>query len=183
MIAALTALLLAAQAAPAAKPAAAKPPSMSFQPKTMVEAGALQVVLGERAVFHLQNGAPVVDQVEKGKLAIAHPEGAVTETFAAPGDGKLAAALDGSAEKRASSLKIWNGTAEPVSYRAVVLVLKGPQTVEPRPVLVCSVKPGETWVETWPAPVVAVGMSAFKTGAGENKPCPPPAAVAKAPAK
>lgn len=177
MIALASALLLAAAPAAAPAPKAQAAPSFSFEPKTMVQAGTLQVILGERAVFHLESGKPALDEVEKGKLAVAHPDGAVTEAFAAPGEGKLAAALDGSAEKRASSLKIWNGTSQPVSYRAVVLVLKGPKTVEPRPVLVCSVKPGESRVETWPAPIVAVGLSAFKTGASENKPCPPLAAA------
>lgn len=170
MIATLAALLLAAQAAaPPAKPATVE---FSFEPKTLVENGNLQVMLGERATFHLEGGKPVLDGVEKGQLAVAHPDGAVTETFGAPGSGKVAAAVDGSAEKRATSLKIWNGTSQPVSYRAVAFVYKGKETVEPRPVAVCSVAPGETRIESWPAPIVAVGLGEFKAGGGAVRPCP-----------
>jgi hypothetical protein len=167
---ALTLMLAGAASAAAppakpAKPAAAKPApqTMAFQPKTYVDGAILQVILGERALFRLDSGEkPVLDNVEKGQLAAAHPDGAVNETFAPPPDGLIAAALDGSAEKRATSLKIWNGTSQPIEYRAIVLVMKQGQTLQAMPVPTCPVAPGHVRLETWPAPIVAVGLSRFK---------------------
>ena len=159
---AVVALLLAG-AADAAEPAAAAPTTMAFQPKTYVDGAILQVILGERALFRLDDGGqPVLDSVEKGQLAVAHPDGAVTEAFKPPPDGEVAVALDGSAEKKATSLKIWNGTSEPIEYRAIVLVLKQGQTLQAMPVPTCPVAPGHVRLETWPAPIVAVGLSRFK---------------------
>lgn len=154
--------LMLAGAANGAEPASAAAPTMAFQPKTYVDGAILQVILGERALFRLADGGkPVLDSVEKGQLAAAHPDGAVTEEFKPPPDGMVAAALDGSAEKKATSLKIWNGTSEPIEYRAIVLVLKQGQTLQAMPVRTCPVAPGHVRLETWPAPVVAVGLSRF----------------------
>lgn len=150
----------AAAQAPAAKPAA--PPSMAFKPETFVDNGILQVILGERALFRLKDGKPVLDKVEKGQLAVAHPDGAVKEEFQPPPDGVIAVALDGSAEKRATSLKIWNGASEPIEYRAILLVLKEGQKLDAVTVPTCPVAPGHVRLETWPAPVVAVGLSRFR---------------------
>ena len=160
--------------AAAAQPSAttsANPPSLSmaFQPKTYVDGVMLQVILGERALLRVDSGgAPVLDSVEKGQLAAAHPQGAVSESFTPPPDGTIAAALDGSAEKKATSLKIWNGTSQPIEYKAIVLVLKQGQTLEALPVPTCPVAPGHIRLETWPAPVVAVGLSRFKPASPES---------------
>jgi len=161
-------LAAAAAAQPSATTGANPSLSMRFEPKTYVDGEFLQVVLGERALMRLDSGGnPVLDSVEKGQLAAAHPEGAVTETFTPPPDGEIAAALDGSAEKRATSLKIWNGTGQPIEYRAVLLVLKEGGVLQPVPAPTCPVAPGHIRLETWPAPVVAVGLSRFKPASPE----------------
>ena len=145
--------------APAAVAAAR---SLTVEQKTMVEGGTLQVVLGQRAVFRLDSkGMPVLAKVEEGQLAAAHPEGAVTETFAPPPDGQIAVALDGSAETRATILKVWNQTAKAVDYAAIALIMRrGKVTPEPAPI--CAVPPRSVRTETWPRPVVAVGLQRFK---------------------
>ena len=145
--------------APAAV-AAAK--TITVEQKTLVQGGTLQVVIGQRALFRLDDkGLPVLAKVEQGQLAEAHPEGAVTETFEPPPAGQIAAALDGSAEKRATVLKIWNETAKPLDYSAIALIMRqGKVTPEPAPI--CAVAPRSVRTETWPRPVVAVGLQRFK---------------------
>jgi hypothetical protein len=168
------AIALALTGAVAAQPSAtkgAKPPtlSMAFQPKTYVDGVMLQVILGERALLRLDSaGNPVLEGVEKGQLAAAHPDGTVAESFKPPADGQIAAALDGSAEKRGTSLKIWNGTGKPIEYKAIILVLKQGETLQAVPVPTCPVAPGHIRLETWPAPVVAVGLSRFKPASPES---------------
>ncbi len=62
---------VAPKAAPAAV-AAAK--SLTVEQKTMVLGDTLQIVLGQRALFRLDDkGQPVLDKVEDGQLAAAHP--------------------------------------------------------------------------------------------------------------
>ena len=154
---------LVASPALAADPAPPAAQTLGFTAKTFVDGPVLQVILGERALVRLDDGGlPVLDGVEKGQLAVAHPAGAVSETFTPPGPGLIGAALDGSAEKKASSLKVWNGTGHAIQYQAVVLVLHG-QTLHPVAVRTCPVAAGGVRVETWPAPIVAVGLSRFKT--------------------
>lgn len=154
--------------APAAV-AAAK--ALTIEQKTLVQDGTLQVMLGQRALFRLDDkGLPVLDKVEEGQLAAAHPEGVVTETFAAPRAGQIAIALDGSAETRATILKVWNQTGEALDYSAIALVMsKGKVTPTPAPV--CAVPPRSVRVETWRRPVVAVGLLRFKQSAAA-KACP-----------
>ena len=136
----------------------------------MVNGPALQVVFGERAVFHLDDkGAPVLDRVEKGPLAMAHPAGAVKETFEALGPGKLAIALDGSPQKKASYLKVWNGLDHPVLYRAGVLAYEDGK-LKPATVRVCAAPAGGTGSQTWPAPIAAVVVANF-TAAKDDKAC------------
>lgn len=164
-----------AAAAPAvtettAPPAAANAPAadapteggLAFSHKTeIVEGPALQVVFGERAVFHLNDkGEPVLDEVQKGELAMAHPAGTVKEAFAAPGDGKLAIALDGSPEKKASYLKIWNGLDHPVLYHAGVLAYVGGE-LKPVSVKVCAAPASGTNSMTWPMPIAAAVVANF----------------------
>ena len=150
-----------AQAAPATPPPVAG--GLSFSGKTeMVDGPALQIVFGERAVFHLDaKGEPVLDGVEKGALAMAHPAGAANETFGPPGPGKLAVALDGSPEKQASYLKIWNGLDHPVLYHAGVLAYVD-GALKPMSVKVCAAPAGATNSMTWPAPIAAAVVANFK---------------------
>lgn len=122
-------------------------------------------MLGQRALFHLDDkGRPVLDGVEEGKLAAAHPPGVVTETFEPPPAGQFAAALDGSAEARATILKVWNETDQALDYGAIALILRRGQ-VTPEPAPVCAVAPKSVRAETWPRPVVAVGLLRFKQSA------------------
>jgi hypothetical protein len=140
-----------------------------FDPVTKVDGKTLQVVFGARAVFHLNDdGAPVLDKAEKGQLAIAHPAGTVKEEFEAPETGQIAIALDGSAEKKASYLKVWNGLDYPVVYRAGILMLQGGKLV-PKSVRVCAVPAGKTGNATWPGPpVVAIALGSFTKAAGDT---------------
>lgn len=164
---AAVALLALAGPAPAQPAQPPLPKSLPFQPKTLVDGDVLQVIFGERALFRLDDGGkPVLDSVEQGKLAVAHPAGTVAETYAAPGPGLVAAALDGSAETRASSLKVWNRLGHPIEYRVLALVLQG-EALHPVAVPTCPVPAGGVRTETWPAPVVAVGLSRFKPASKE----------------
>jgi len=169
MALALATLGSAATAEEAPAPAAQVSPGFSGKTE-MVEGPALQVVFGERAVFHLDDkGAPVLDSSEKGPLAIAHPIGSITESFQAPGAGKLAVALDGSPQKKASYLKIWNGLDHPVLFKAGVLAYeKG--VLKPATVRVCAVPSNGVNVQTWPAPIAAVVVASF-VAAKDDKAC------------
>jgi hypothetical protein len=157
--------------APAPEPGGPVAGGLVFSRKTeMVEGPALQVVFGERAVFHLdEGGAPVLDAAEQGPLAVAHPVGTVKEDFAAPEPGKLAIALDGSPQKRASYLKVWNGLDHPVLFRAGVLAYEG-GALKPVTVRICAAPAGGTNVQTWPAPIAAVVVASF-TAAKDAKAC------------
>lgn len=140
----------------------AEPRAVTLEQKTFVQGGTLQVVLGQRALFRLDDrGQPVLDKVEEGQLAAAHPEGAVTETFAPPPEGQIAIALDGSAETRSTILKVWNETGKAFDYSAIALVMsKGKVTPVAAPV--CAMPPRGIRIETWRRPVVAVGLGRFK---------------------
>jgi hypothetical protein len=163
---AVLAALIVGGSAVAAEPAQppAKPSAgFAFEPKTQVDGAVLQVIFGERAVFRLDDGGqPVLDAVEKGQLALAHPKGEVTETFAQPDSGMMAAALDGSAEVQASTLKVWNHTGHPIQYHGMALVLHD-QKLTPVPLAMCPVPAGGVRTQSWPSPIVAVGLSKFKT--------------------
>ena len=151
-----------ATTAPAAV-AAAK--SLTIEQKTLVQDGTLQVVLGQRALFRLDDkGQPVLAKVEEGQLVAAHPPGAVTETFEPPPEGQIAVALDGSAEIRATVLKVWNQTGKALDYNAIALIMRRGK-VAPEPAPVCAVAPRSVRTETWPRPVVAVGLQRFKQSA------------------
>jgi hypothetical protein len=167
----LSAAAARAEEAPADADTGSAAAQAGFSNKTeIVEGPALQVVFGERAVFHLDDkGQPVLDSVEKGQLAIAHPAGEVKEAFEPPGAGKLAIALDGSAEKKASYLKIWNGLDHPVLYRAGVLAYQD-GALKPITVKVCAAPAGGTASQTWPAPIAAVAVASF-TAAPNDKAC------------
>lgn len=149
--------------APKASPAAvAAAKSLTIEQKTMVLGETLQIMLGQRALFRLDDkGLPVLDKVEDGQLAAAHPDGTVTEAFEPPPEGQIAIALDGSAEARATILKVWNQTEKAIDYRAIALVMNQGK-VTPTPAPVCGVAAGGVRTETWRRPVVAVGLGRFK---------------------
>lgn len=156
-----------------AAPAAVAPAqALSIERKTVVQGETLQVVLGQRALFRLDaKGQPVLDKVEEGKLAAAHAEGAVTETFEPPPTGQIAIALDGSSEARVTILKVWNQTDKPLDYRAIALVMSQGK-VTPTPAPVCAVPAGQVRTEVWRRPIVAVGLGRFKDVATTtNKDC------------
>jgi hypothetical protein len=150
--------------------AAAAAKAITVEQKTLVEGGTLQVVLGQRALFRLDDkGLPVLLKVEEGRLAAAHPQGAVKEAFETPEAGQIAVALDGSAEVRATILKVWNETGKPLDYNAIALVMRQGK-VAPSPAPVCAVPAHSVRTETWRRPVVAVGLSRFASPA-VVKPC------------
>lgn len=165
--AAAVALALAAQAqtqeAPAPKPSANLIKALQgagLDPRTKVDGGLVQVMLGQRAVFHLDaEGNPVLDEVETGRidLATANGEG---ETYKGPGVGKLAFALDSSPEKRQSIMKVWNGLTRPVAYEAEIAAVRGGQLMK-RMATICAVPAGGATHEVWPDPIVSVTLSKF----------------------
>lgn len=160
--------------APAAVAAAR---SLTVEQKTLVQGETLQVVLGQRAVFRLDDkGLPVLTKVEEGKLAAAHPEGEVTEAFESPAEGEFAVALDGSAEVRATILKVWNQTGQALDYGAIALIMRQGK-VTPLPAPVCAVPAHAIRTETWKRPVVAVGLTRFRPTA-TARPCPEPGSPA-----
>lgn len=175
MFASVLSVLALAAAQPAGAAAPKTPPKaapaakqLTFEPKTKVDGESLQVIHGQRAVFRVGNkGWPVIATVEDGQLAAAHATGAVTEKFEPPGKGLVAAALDGSPEKRASFLKIWNGTAEPLEYRGMALVMLKDSRLRPMPMVGCPIPPGAVRVEAFPAPIAAVSLARFKTASKE----------------
>jgi hypothetical protein len=147
---------------------------LAFDPVTKVDGETLQVVFGQRAVFHLGDGGrPAIDAVETGQLADAHLKGVAKETFAPPDAGKIAAALDGSAEKQVSILKLWNGLPHPIEYRLATLSLNAGK-LDIQPVKPCVLAPGQVYTQSWPQPVVAVALTRFAEpdGAGDAPACP-----------
>jgi hypothetical protein len=136
--------------------------ALTVEQKTLVQGGTLQVVIGQRALFRLDDkGLPVLSKVEEGQLAAAHPQGAVTEAFEPPPEGQIAVALDGSAEVRATVLKVWNQTGTALDYGAIALIMRQGK-VTPTAAPVCAVPPHSVRTETWKRPVVAVGLTRFK---------------------
>lgn len=144
---------------------AAQPPAPEagkFEPRTLVDVDTLQVVRGQRALFMLDDkGLPVLLRVEEGQLAEAHPPGTVVESFAPPPKGQFAVALDGSAETRATILKVWNETDRALDYRAVALVFGGGGKLSPAPAPVCAAPPRSIRIETWRRPIVAAALNRF----------------------
>ncbi|WP_337187881.1 hypothetical protein [Phenylobacterium sp.] len=145
--------------------------TLDVEARTKADGETLQVVLGQRALFRLDDrGWPVLVGVEDGRLAAAHPAGKVTEAFDAPPDGQVAVALDGSAEVRATLLKIWNQTDKALDYRAIALVYSGGKVIAAE-APVCAVAARSVRTETWRRPVVGVGLSRFKTST-TTRACP-----------
>ena len=170
LIATAAAALALASTAHAEPPEAAapKPPAnlvaalqaAGLDPRTKVEGGAVQVMLGQRAVFHLNDeGKPVLNEVEAGRVDLATPNGE-GETYKGPGVGKLAFALDSSPEKRQSIMKVWNGLTRPVAYEAEITAVRGGQLMK-RMATICTVPAGGATHEVWPDPIVSVTLSKF----------------------
>ncbi|ODT88657.1 hypothetical protein [Phenylobacterium sp. SCN 70-31] len=145
--------------------------TLDVEARTKADGETLQVVLGQRALFRLDDrGWPVLIGVEDGRLAAAHPPGKVVEAFDAPPDGQVAVALDGSAEVRATLMKIWNQTDKALDYRAIALVYSGGKVIAAE-APVCAVAARSVRTETWRRPVVGVGLSRFKTST-TTRACP-----------
>ena len=170
LIANVAAAVVVASAAHAQTPEAAapKPPAnlvaaleaAGLDPRTKVEGGSVQVMLGQRAVFHLDaEGKPVLNGVEAGRVDLATANGA-GETYKGPGVGKLAVALDTSPEKRQSIMKVWNGLTRPVAYEAEITAVRGGKLMK-RMATICTVPAGGATHEVWPDPIVSVTLSKF----------------------
>lgn len=131
-----------------------------LDPRTKIEGGSVQVMLGQRAVFHLDDeGKPVLNEVEAGRVDLATPNDA-GETYKGPGVGKLAFALDSSPQKRQSIMKVWNGLTRPVAYEAEITAVRGGQLMK-RMATICTVPAGGATHEVWPDPIVSVTVSKF----------------------
>ncbi|MBT9470412.1 MAG: hypothetical protein V4514_06525 [Pseudomonadota bacterium] len=171
VIAALAAALASAAQAetPASAPAAAaKPPSnliealqaAGLDPRTKVEGASVQVMQGQRAIFHLDAaGKPVMNGVDAGRIGLATADGK-GETYKGPGAGKLAFALDSSPEKRQSIMKVWNGLARPVAYEIEITAVRQGKLMK-RLATICTVPAGGATHEAWPDPIVSVTLSKF----------------------
>ncbi len=166
---ALATLASAAHAeTPASAPAGAKPPSnliealqaAGLDPRTKVEGAAVQVMQGQRAVFHLDAaGKPVMNGVDAGRIGLATADGK-GETYKGPGAGKLAFALDSSPEKRQSIMKVWNGLTRPVAYEIEITAVRQGKLMK-RLATICTVPAGGATHEAWPDPIVSVTVSKF----------------------
>ena len=141
-----------------------------LDPRTKVEGGSVQVVLGQRAVFHLDaDGKPVLNDVEAGRVDLATANGA-GETYKGPGVGKLAFALDSSPEKRQSIMKVWNGLARPVAYEAEITALRGGKLMK-KMSTICTVPAGAVGYEVWPDPVISITLSKFAETPADKHVC------------
>lgn len=130
-----------------------------LDPRTKVDGGSVQVMLGQRAVFQLDaEGRPVMTAVQTGRIGTAAPDGA--ETYKGPGVGKLAFALDSSPQKRQSIMKVWNGLTRPVAYEAEITALRQGKLMK-RMATICTVPAGGATHEVWPDPIVSVTLSKF----------------------
>jgi glucose/arabinose dehydrogenase len=152
-------------AAPAAPPADNPPPSLmdalaaaGLDPHTKVADGKIQVMLGQRAVFHLDaQGAPVLDEIDAGRVGLASPDGK-TETYKGVPAGRIAFALDAAPQRRQSVMKIWNGSTAPAAYAAEIVAVRQGQLMR-RQADICVAPAGGAGHETWPDPVVAITLS------------------------
>ena len=163
--------------APEPAPDQAKPKTLlealeavGFDPKTKVEAGNVQVMQGQRALFHLDaKTAPVLDDIQTGKLAAAQAAG-LAETYKGSGAGRIGVALDGSPAKRESYLKVWNGMAAPLSFELELAAVRGGQLMR-RKVEACAIAAGGVHTQSWPYPIVAVTVSKVTVAPSDVAPC------------
>lgn len=161
-----------AQAAGAPK----KPPTLvealiaaGFDPHTKLVGDAVQVMSGQRATLDVAGGKPVLEAVETGHVDMALPDGA-PDTYKAVAPGKVAFAVDGSAAKKQSFLKIWNGLSHAVSYEAELTAIRSGKLAK-RKAQVCAVPGGGTNYEMWSDPIIAVTLSAVAEVADDKITC------------
>lgn len=164
-----------------AAPTTAKPPPSSLvealtaaglDPRTKVDdAGKIQVMLGQRAVFHLNaQGAPVLDEIDAGRIGLATPDGK-GETYKGVPAGHIAFALDAAPQKRQSIMKIWNGATSPAAYEAEIVAVRQGKLMR-RVATICMVPAGGAGHETWPDPIVAVTLSKIADPPADKPVCP-----------
>ncbi|WP_332773971.1 hypothetical protein [Phenylobacterium sp.] len=141
-----------------------------FDPKTKVEGGSVQVMQGQRALFHLDAKAgPALDGVDMGKLGAAQPEGQA-ETYKGSGAGRIGLALDASPAKKQSYMKVWNGLAAPVIFELELAAIRKGQLMR-RKVEGCAVPAGGVHGQSWPDPIIAVTVSKVALAPGDATPC------------
>ncbi len=173
-----------AEAVPEDPPAAETPPAepekpktliealaaAGFDPKTKVEGGSVQVVQGQRALFHLDAKAgPVLDKVETGKLGAALPDGQ-SETYKGSGAGRIGLALDASPARKQSYMKVWNGLAAPITFELELAAIRKGQLMR-RKIEGCAVPAGGVHGEAWPDPIIAVTVSKVALAVRGATPC------------
>lgn len=141
-----------------------------FDPKTKVEGASVQVVQGQRALFHLDAKAgPVLDRIDTGKLGAALPEGQA-ETYKGSGAGRIGLALDASPAQKQSYMKVWNGLAAPVTFELELAAIRKGQLMR-RKVEGCAVPAGGVHSQAWPDPIIAVTVSKVALAARGATPC------------
>jgi hypothetical protein len=175
MALALLAALLTQAEATSAAPAPSPPPFLQaleaagVDPKTKVDGDAVQVMFGQRAVVRLDEGAhPHLDAVEVGRIDRAAPADA--KAFRGVGAGKLAFALDASAEKRVSMLKVWNALTQPIAFEAEVTALRGGKLMKKKEAA-CAVPAGGAAYTSWPDPIVAVTLTGIAPSSADTPAC------------
>jgi hypothetical protein len=175
---ATAALALALASTATAQEAETKKPSnmvealaaAGLDPETKVTDGKVQVMLGQRAIIRLQpGGAPTLEEVETGRLAAALAEGEA-ETYKGVPANRMAFALDASAQKRQSIMKVWNGLTVPVAFEAEIAAVRQGKLMR-RMTSVCAVAAGGTNLETWPDPIVAITIQKFAPPAADTPTC------------
>lgn len=160
-------------------PAAArptKPPTLvealiaaGFDPHTKLVGDTVQVMSGQRATLNVAEEKLVLDAVETGHVDMALPDG-TPDTYKPLAPGKVAFAVDGSAAKKQSFLKIWNGLAHAVSYEAELTAIRSGQLAK-RKAQVCAVPGGGTNYEMWSDPIIAVTLSKIAEVADDKITC------------
>ncbi|WP_309643069.1 hypothetical protein [Phenylobacterium sp.] len=144
--------------------------AVGFDPKTKVESGAVQVMQGQRALFHLEAKAgPVLYAIETGKLGAAQPEGQA-ETYKGSGAGRIGVALDSSPAKRQTFMKVWNGLARPVTFELELAAIRNGQLMR-RKIEACAVPAGGVHSQAWPDPIIALTVSKVALAAKGATPC------------
>ena len=131
--------------------------AVGFDPHTKLVGDNVQVMSGQRATLDVASGKPVLEAVETGHVDMALPDG-TPDTYKPVAPGKVAFAVDGSAAKKQSFLKIWNGLPHAVGYMAEITAIHEGKLAK-RMAQVCAVPGAGTNYEMWPDPVIAVTLS------------------------
>lgn len=160
-------------------PAAArptKPPTLvealiaaGFDPHTKLVGDTAQVMSGQRATLNVADGKLSLEAVETGHVDMALPDG-TPDTYKPVEPGKVAFAVDGSAAKKQSFLKIWNGLPHAVSYEAELTAIRSGKLAK-RKAHVCAVPGGGTNYEMWSDPIIAVTLSKVAEVADDKITC------------